>query len=417
MRVWLLHIGEQLPMDSGARAARYSLLARALEEQDHEVLRWVPTFCHVVKRHRFRHDARVRVTERYAIQLVHSPGYRRNVSLSRLNAYRVLGQRFRQLAAQEPQPDVIVAAIPSLEWADAAVEYGAANGVPVVVDVRDLWPDVLLNALPKSLRPIGRPLLLPYERMARRACTGAAAIVGVSQSYLDWGLERAARGRRENDFVVPIGYMPELISNESLQANVARLKALGVDPSRPICFFGGLFERSYDLETVIDTARRLEAAGSAAQFVLCGNGSKMPALKQQAAGLRNVVFLGWIDVTLLQTVASISAIGLCAYASDALQSLPNKPFEYMAAGLPVVSSLRGELATMIEREKIGVTYRAGDAASLARCLTDLLSEPNKRCAMGANAYNAWSKQYRSEHIYSKFAKHLSTLRPVARSAA
>jgi glycosyltransferase involved in cell wall biosynthesis len=417
MRIWLLHIGEELPMDGRTRSARYSLLARALEREGHDALRWAPTFSHVTKRHRMMHDARVALSDHYAIQLVYSPGYRRNVSLSRLNTYRVLGRRFNRLAEQEVRPDVIVAAIPSLEWADAAVDYGRMHGVPVAVDVRDLWPDVLLNALPQKLRRFGRPLLVPYRRMARRACAGATSLVGVSQSYLDWAIKQAARPPRDTDVVMPIGYEPEPATTEALQSEIVRVRGLGVDPSRPICFFAGSFERSYDLETVIEAARLLDKTGSNAQFVLCGDGTKMAALRRQAARLRNVVFLGWIDVVRLQAVASVSSIGLCAYAVDGLQSLPNKPFEYMAANLPIVSSLRGELADLLGRHENGLTYRAGDPRDLAGCLERLLENPGSRRAMGDKSYQLWSRQYRSEHIYSRFAAHVTGLKGTFRKAA
>lgn len=153
MRVWLLHIGEELPVDGTTRLFRYGYLARALTDRGHEVLRWAPTFRHATKKFRFSADARVSVWENYSIQFVHSPGYRRNAGFERLRTYRVLDRRFRELSTREPMPDLIVAAIPSLEWAAAATEYGRRHGVPVVVDVRDLWPDVFLNAFPREPDP------------------------------------------------------------------------------------------------------------------------------------------------------------------------------------------------------------------------------------------------------------------------
>ncbi len=418
MRVWLLHIGEQLPVDGPTRPFRYGFLARALVDRGHEVLRWAPTFCHYRKSHRYSSDCRVPIESGYAIQFVRSVGYRRNVGLDRLHAYRVLGRRFPQLAAQESPPDIIVAAIPSPEWAEAAVAYGSARGVPVMIDVRDLWPDVFLNSMPHAARPMGRFLLAPYRRMVRRACGQATALTAVSQGYLNWALQHAGRARGDRDLVVPLGFDPEPLPGDVLQANFATLRARGIDPSRPICLFAGLFERSYDLETVIAAARRLEiAARIDAQFVLCGDGSKMPALKRQASGLRNVHFLGWTDAAMLQAVASVSMIGLCAYARDALQSLPNKAFEYMAGGLAIVSSLPGELAALLDDLQCGLNYRAGDAASLASCLTELLNDPLKLQVMRANAYQAWSRNYRSRDIYARFATHLETLCRVSAKAA
>src|SRR4029079_9109212 len=135
MRVWLLHIGEELPVDGTTRLFRYGYLARALTERGHNVLRWAPTLRHATKQFRISADVRVPVWENYTIQFVHSPGYRRNAGFERLGTYRVLDRRFREMSARESVPDLIVAAIPSLEWAAAATEYGRRHGIPVVVDV------------------------------------------------------------------------------------------------------------------------------------------------------------------------------------------------------------------------------------------------------------------------------------------
>ncbi len=418
MRVWLLHIGEDLPVDGTTRLLRYGYLARALAERDHQVLRWAPTFRHATKQFRFSTDVRVTISENYAIQFVHAPGYRRNVSAERLRTYRTLDRRLRQLAARESRPDLIVAAIPSLEWAAAAIDYGRSHEIPVIIDVRDLWPDVFLNAFPKVARPVGRVLLAGYERVARRVCAQATALTAVSPSYLNWALTKARRQARPTDRVLPIGFEPQSVPHHILMRNLAALRDRGIDPASPTCLFTGQFERSYDLETVIQAARRFQTEERpVVQFVLCGDGSKMPALKRAAAGLRNVHYLGWVDAHMLQTALSVSSIGLCAYADDALQSLPNKPFEYMAGGLAVVSSLPGDLAKLLNQHQCGLTYGAGDASSLANCLESLLRDPKQLAAIRANAYETWSRHYRSTQIYDQFVTYLEALSRIASMAA
>jgi glycosyltransferase involved in cell wall biosynthesis len=418
LRIWLLHIGEQLPVDGAARPLRYSYLARAFQEAGHEVLRWAPTFCHIKKKHRFLTDQRVPVADNYAIQFVHSPGYRRNVGLERLRTYRVLGRRFFQLAGREPPPDLMVAAIPSLEWADAAIEYGRANGIPVVIDVRDPWPDVFLNALPAAARPAGRVFLAPYYQMARRACRGADALTAVSQTYLDWALRLAGRTRASRDHAVPLGFEPEPVVPSRLRDNVAALRRRGIRPNHTVCMFAGLFERSSDLETVVEAARRLLVAGrSDVHFVFCGKGSKSAAIHRRAKNLSNIHLLGWVDPAMLQAVSSISSIGLCAYARGSLQSLPNKPFEYMAGRLAIVSSLSGELAELLEQCDCGLTYRAGDAAHLQRCLLQVADNPPRLEALRSNSYQAWRSNYRSPQIYARFVDHLTQLTAAFRRAA
>ncbi len=418
LRVWLLHIGEELPVDGAKRKFRYGYLAHALAERGHQVLRWAPTFRHLGKAHRFPCDQRVEIAAGYAIQFIHSPGYRRNVGLDRLRTYRVLGRRFRQLAKFETPPDIIVAAIPSLEWAEAAVDYGRSRNIPVVIDVRDLWPDVFLNAFPKRARSVARFMLAGYERAARRICAQATALAAVSPGYLQWALVKAGRQIRPSDSVLPIGFEPESVPAEVLEQNLAALHRGGIDRALPTCLFTGQFERSYDLKAAIEAARQLSATDrTAIQFIFCGDGSKMPALKRQAAELRNVHFLGWVDSAMLQAAMSISSIGLCAYADDALQSWPNKPFEYMAGGLAILSSLRGDLAQLLSQHQCGLTYRAGDPSSLAKCLRDLLQDPSKVAAMRSHAFAAWSENYCSSEIYGRYVSHLQSMTQSVAKAA
>lgn len=420
MRAWLQHVGERLPVDGIARCYRYGYLAQALVEQGHQVVRWAPTFSHIDKKYRFTQDCHVEIQRDHSIQFVHSPGYQRNVGPARLWAYQVLGRRLRSLMRQESPPDLIVAAIPSLEWAAAAVDFGRAHGVPVVVDIRDPWPDVFLNALPHAARNMGRLALGPYRRLAERICREADALVGVSQGYLDWALALAGRTQQSQDAVVPIGFEPDRVSAEKLQSNLAMLHARGIDPQLPTCLFSGSFERSYDLETLIEAAHRLSDDGqSNVQFVLCGDGSKRAALERRAHQLRikNMHFLGWVDGAMLQAAASISHVGICAYAADATQGLPNKPFEYMAGRLAVVSSLRGELADFLRKYGCGVNYDAGSASSLANAIRRLALDPALLESLRDAGHSAWRRHYRSQSIYSQFVDHLASLASAAQCAA
>lgn len=415
MKFWLLHIGEDLPVDGPSRPYRYTYLAEALCQAGHEVLRWAPTFRHNTKEYRFSADERVRQSGNYEIQFVHATGYRRNIGIERLRSYRVLGRRFCDLASREAPPDLILAAIPSLEWAEAAVEFGRQHSIPVVVDVRDRWPDVFANAFPAVCRPLAQIALRPFYRRARRACRDAAALTAVSKSYLSWALNLAGRSQEVRDRVVPLAFQPEPLSAASLQDKIALLGDQGIDPNRPICLFVGLFERSYDLETVVAAARQMECESHGnLQFVLCGDGSKMRTLRRKAAGLRNLHLIGWVDAAMLEAVASISTIGLCAYTADAMQSLPNKPFEYLARGLAVVSSLPGEMAEMLRRHQCGLTYRAGDSGALVDCLRRLLSDPKRLKAMRSQAYQTWLHNFQSREVYSAFASHLASLASDAR---
>jgi glycosyltransferase involved in cell wall biosynthesis len=136
--------------------------------------------------------------------------------------------------------------------------------------------------------------------------------------------------------------------------------------------FIGTFGRTYDLSTVISAARELNRQGDdQIQFVLCGHGERADEWRRAAAGLKNVVFPGWVDAAQWTYLQGLRTVGLAAYARNAPQSIPNKLFEYMSGGAPVLSSLQGEGAQFLKENSCGLTYMPGDPASFLSALADL----------------------------------------------
>jgi glycosyltransferase involved in cell wall biosynthesis len=78
----------------------------------------------------------------------------------------------------------------------------------------------------------------------------------------------------------------------------------------------------------------------------------------------------------------------------------------MSAGLPLLSSLRGELEDLIRGAQIGLQYEAGDAASLVERIRWLAANPKAREAMGQRARRLFESTYSAEVIYPKLVRHL-----------
>ena len=415
MRVWLIAVGEPLPIDPGNdRQLRTGLVARRLADRGHTVVWWSSTFDHNVRRQRHHTDTRIELEPNLIVYLLHAIAYPANVSLRRILNHYQLAYRFAKLAPREPRPDVILCSIPTLELARAAVRIAHRRNIRMIVDIRDLWPDVIVQAFPSPLRRIARLLLAPMFRSARYVVQHADALVAVSPSYLEWGLERAGRPRTDHDRVYPLGYPdPEVDPNMVAQAE-RELLDRGVDPSKAIVWFVGTFGRWYDLSTVIEAARLLAGVGhEEVQFVLSGSGDNYAKWRQEASGLRNVVFTGWVNQPQIAYLMSASQIGLAAYAGGALQSYPNKLFEYMRAGLPVVSSLDGDTAELLARHRCGLTYRAGDSRDLVKLLRRLLDDADLRAEMAENAHSAFAKHYSAATIYDEMASFIEDFAAVS----
>lgn len=409
MRIWLITIGEPLPMDGpGTRLLRTGILAGLLAEQGHDVVWWSSTFDHARKRQRHSYNIEANVKPNYKIVMLQSVAYEKNVSIRRMINHFELGKKFSLLAKSHRRPDVILCSFPTIELGIAAVAFGGNAGVPVVMDVRDLWPDIYLDRIPRIARVPGRLALHWHFAGARRAFTGASAVVGVSEGYLKWGLEYAGRARGEYDEVFPLGYSLPDIPEEDIDGAGRELMKKGVDPSKMICWFSGTFGKTAGLECVMDAARRMQARGAPRlQFVFSGDGENREKLSRMAEGLGNVVFTGWMDAPGIRYMMRVAGIGLAAYAENAPQGLPNKLYEYMSAGLPVLSSLRGEAEELLEREECGLTYKGGCVDSLFNNLVLISRNARLRSEMGENARRLFTRSFSAERVYPRMAGYLA----------
>lgn len=417
MRIWLITVGEPLPLPgSNARPWRTGILAELLRRRGHRVIWWTSTLDHFSKQLQAARNQRSSVAEGLELQFLHGRPYQRNVSLARLLNHWQLGREFRRLSARETSPDVILVSYPTIELSDEAVRYATPRGIPVLVDVRDLWPDEMAARLLPAFRPLAGLLLAPLYARARRALRNASGIVGISQTYLQWARALAGRGERAGDLWAPLGYRAADPGAPLSRKAEEKLLASGVRPSRKIVWFCGTFVGSIDLRTAIEAARLLEPE-THFQFVFTGSGERDAEWRGLAAALSNVVFTGWVGQDELAWLSKHAWVGLAPYKPKALMSLPNKLFEYMSAALPIVSSLRGEAQALIRAHDIGVTFEAGDASDLAERLRALWKRPADVERHSANARAVFDEQFDAALVYERLANHLENSALGRRSSA
>ena len=413
MRIWFVNGAEPTPLDQDKfRLRRIGILAQLAADQGHDVQWWNSTFLHATKRQRFDHDQIVELSGNYCIHFIHSPAYRRNVSLARIRNHFVLGQRFAHWARQVARPDVILASLPTLELADAAVRFGRERRVPTALDVRDLWPDAMLDLVPPWTRAAGRLPLLPYYRLSQRACAGATAIYGNTEEFVNWGVQRGRRQRTGLDQAFPFGYAPPATSPEE-SADAQRFwLAQGVEPDRGVpvvCFFGSI-SRQFDFDTVLAAARQVHAVRRV-QFVLCGEGESTARYRQVTRDNPDILYPGWVNGPQIWSLMARSSFGLAPYVENSsfVNSLSNKPIEYLAGGLPILCSLsRGPLFELATQQDCGVAYE-GSADKLSRAILETLAFPGRHATLVENARRIFAQKYDAAHVYGRMLAYLADL--------
>lgn len=407
MKIWVIEIGEPLPIEGDVRLLRYGLLTKAFASFGHEVTWWASSFSHASKKHVCSTDSEITV-DNVLLKIIKGPGYNRNISYQRIKHHRHFAKRFELLALPKSKPDIIISPIPTIEASRVALNFAQKYNVPVIIDIRDEWPDELVNLFPKTVRFAGRFLFRKSYRQLDQICRKANAIIAMSQRQLDFGLQFAGRMQGKNDRVFPHGYSSAPVaSNKIAEAHHFWDKA-GIDRNAFICCFFGTIGQFFNLATVIKSADILSREMNV-QFVLCGSGDSLVKYKRMADGIRSVIFPGWIDAPKISALMEISDVGLAPYAANTRMSLPNKPFEYFSGGLPVVSSIQGELTAILDEFNCGITYQADSTDEFCNAIRTLRHNDQQRKKMGENARQLFMQKYSTEAIASEYEIYLQNL--------
>ncbi len=237
---------------------------------------------------------------------------------------------------------------------------------PFVFEVRDLWPE-----LPRALG-MKNPLLLGgmslLEWMAYRC---ADACVGLAPGIVDGIRRRAPAGRRIE--MIPNGCDLDLFT----PAKRGPLGLPGIGPDDFVAGFTGAHGVANGLDAVLDAAADLKRRGRRdIKLVLIGDGKCKDALVQRASreGLDNVLFLPPVKKTEIARITASFDCGLQILADVPAfyyGTSPNKFFDYISAGLPVVTNYPGWLADLITQHGCGLAVAPNSPVAFAGALCEL----------------------------------------------
>lgn len=412
MRFWLIKTGESLPVGASKdRLLRTGMLGKELVARGHEVVWFSGTFDHVRKMSLSDTECELEVSPGFKISLLYGPAYKRNISLARIRHHQEMAKSFIRKIQTLPKPDAVLCSMPTIEFSIAATDYGKKHGIPVVLDLRDRWPDIYLELFPKVARPLLRPLLTPMYRSLRKACRAAYALSGITPEFVQWGLDLAERKEGPDDRHFWHGYHRAEPSAESLVTARAFWKAHDVLPEDfTIAFLGAM---SLELDTVVYAARELAertAGGRRVRLVLCGNGDRLDFYRALVKELKltNVLFPGWVGKPESWDLLRLASAGLAPYParSDFVISIPSKIVEYFSAGLPILSSLPGKLEKLLEEEGCGLTYQNRNSTDFVDKVLALYSKPSRRQAMAKRALALFNRNFDSAKIIPEMADYM-----------
>lgn len=318
------------------------------------------------------------------------------------------------LTKSDPSPPhlIHVGNVP-IALASAAVAYGKRHKIPVVIDIRDLWPDIYVDLIPERFISLRQPVLSALHATSfalKKSLRDAAAITALTPSYLDWALGLAGRPVKPADRIFEMCY--PVRQHQQSAADIANLRGhLRLDPGHTIACYAGNIGYQSDFKTLITAARKLQSTAPTFRLVLAGSGPMTEELKNLSADLDNVIIPGWLKGSELSALMSIASIGMIAYkpVPNFLRNIPNKFSEYLGNGLAVACGLGGEMGRLVQETSCGFIYEPGNADMLVNELAQLINDPARLSNMGAKARDLHRTRFDGAQIYPKFADYLEDL--------
>lgn len=275
------------------------------------------------------------------------------------------------------------------------------RGKPFVFEVRDLWPE-----LPRALGLRNPFVLGGMSLLEFLGYRSADACVGLSPGIVE-GIRARASGRL-SVAMIPNGCDLEVFH----PAKRARLALPGIGPEDFVAGFTGAHGVANGLDALLEVAAELKRRGDRrVKLAFIGDGKEKDRLAARAAerGLTNCLFFPPLPKAELGAITASLDCGLMVLKDVPAfyrGTSPNKFFDYLAAGIPVVNNYPGWLARLIRDNECGIVVPPGDPAAFADALQRLAADPAACRAMGAAARALGEKEFARPLLASRFVDAL-----------
>ncbi len=282
------------------------------------------------------------------------------------------------LAGRGRRWDVIVATSPPLFVGFAGAVLSRVLRVPLVFEVRDLWPESAV-----ALGELSNPRAIRWAGWIEAVCyRQARAIVVVTRGIQARLRERGIRPGR----VVLIPNGANVAQFQPAPARATTLRAeLGLG-DRFVAIYAGIFGVAQGMETLLAAAELLRDDPGIV-LLLVGDGPRKADIRRRIAaeGLSNVILLDAQPRSAMAGYLSLAGCALVPLKDEPVfaGALPSKLFEGLACGTPVVlSAPSGEAAGILAAADAGIHVPPGDSAALAAAVRRLKAQPTEARRQG-----------------------------------
>ena len=305
-------------------------------------------------------------------------------------------------AAVTGRPDVVYASSTPLTIGIPGVVASRLKGAPFVFELLDLWP-----AVPVGLGYLKRGReIAAAEWLERKLYDSAERVVVCSEAARDALLAQGVPA----DKLVLIPNMSDLELFRPGAADESFRARYGLEGKFVAVYAGGMGVAN-GVYQLADAAAALKRRGiDDVAIVALGRGSERPKLERHVAelGLENLLVLPPVARERIPGIIGAADVTLTVFAPYPVleTNSPNKFFDSLAAGKPVVVNLDGWWRRLVEENHAGVYVPAGDGDALAEALADLARRPELVREMGGNARALAEREFALDLLAERFVRTL-----------
>ncbi|HMP73242.1 MAG TPA: glycosyltransferase family 4 protein [Kiritimatiellia bacterium] len=282
--------------------------------------------------------------------------------------------------------DLIYATSTPLTVAIPALYASKRNRIPMIFEVRDLWPEG-----PIAVGALRNPLAIRAARwLERKAYFGAANVVALSPDMVK-GV-KATGYPEDRILLIPNGSDTGLfrVPPSSGEAFLREHPHLAEGPLLVYCGSLGVLN---GIDYLIQLAAHMSQIDPSVRFLVVGYGRDEENLVTEALKLgiyeKNLWFMTRIPKRELPPILSACKMAFSLFINHpyTAQNSPNKAFDTFAAGRPLAVNHSGWIAELISQTGAGLTLPPGDPCAAARSIRDFLADParqEKACAASAH---------------------------------